>query len=156
MTDESGRLHAAPRVLILACGALAREIRDIARLHELDNVTLECLPASLHMTPDLIADAVRHRLQVVTVTVDLDEAGLREVLATVRPDRLQLHGDEPDPLVVALAPWAFRLEPPSFPASPPCAVRPTPFLFTSVHGFISYFFKRSCRVGRLVSSSLAA
>lgn len=62
MTDESGRLHAAPRVLILACGALAREIRDIARLHELDNVTLECLPASLHMTPDLIADAVRQRL----------------------------------------------------------------------------------------------
>lgn len=56
-------LTAAPRVLILACGALAREIRDIARLHELDNVTLECLPASLHMTPDLIAPAVRGRLR---------------------------------------------------------------------------------------------
>lgn len=51
-----------PRVLILACGALAREIRDIARLHELDNVTLECLPASLHMTPELITPAVRERL----------------------------------------------------------------------------------------------
>lgn len=56
-------LVAAPRVLILACGALAREIRDIARLHELDNVTLECLPAHLHMTPDLIAPAVRRRLR---------------------------------------------------------------------------------------------
>jgi uncharacterized protein DUF1638 len=50
-------------VLILACGALAREIRDIARLHELDNVTLECLPSSLHMTPRLIPDAVRSRLE---------------------------------------------------------------------------------------------
>lgn len=53
----------APRVLILACGALAREIRDVARLHDFDNVTLECLPASLHMTPDRITPAVRERLQ---------------------------------------------------------------------------------------------
>ena len=62
MTNAPGRRHAAPRVLILACGALAREIRDVARLHDLDNVTLECLPASLHMTPNLIPDAVRRRL----------------------------------------------------------------------------------------------
>ena len=55
-------MTAAPRVLILACGALAREIRDIARLHELGNVTLECLPAKLHMTPHRIADEVRVRL----------------------------------------------------------------------------------------------
>ena len=53
----------APQVLILACGALAREIRDVARLHELPNVTLECIPAALHMTPDLIAPAVRQRLE---------------------------------------------------------------------------------------------
>ncbi|GJM38725.1 MAG: hypothetical protein DHS20C19_20920 [Acidimicrobiales bacterium] len=52
----------SPRVLILACGALAREIRDVARLHEFDNVTLECLPASLHMTPQHITPAVRTRL----------------------------------------------------------------------------------------------
>ncbi len=53
----------APQVLILACGALAREIRDIARLHELDNVTLECLPAALHNRPTDIPDAVRARLE---------------------------------------------------------------------------------------------
>ena len=52
----------APRVLILACGALAREIRDVARLHELDNVTLECLPAILHNRPMEIPDLVRERL----------------------------------------------------------------------------------------------
>jgi len=63
MTDTSGRASPAPRVLILACGALAREIRDIARLHELEHVTLECLPASLHMTPNLIPEAVRRRLE---------------------------------------------------------------------------------------------
>ncbi len=53
----------APQVLILACGALAREIRDIARLHEFDNVTLECLPASLHNRPTELPDAVRARLE---------------------------------------------------------------------------------------------
>ena len=52
----------APRVLILACGALARAIRDIARLHHLDNVTLECLPAILHNRPMEIPDLVRDRL----------------------------------------------------------------------------------------------
>ena len=53
----------APKVLILACGALAREIRDISRLHQLDNVTLECLPASLHNRPENIGKAVRQRLK---------------------------------------------------------------------------------------------
>lgn len=53
----------APRVLILACGALAREIRDVTRLHELGDITLECLPASLHMTPEHITPAVRERLE---------------------------------------------------------------------------------------------
>ena len=52
----------SPQVLILACGALATEIRDIARLHELDNVTLECLPAILHNRPMEIPDLVRERL----------------------------------------------------------------------------------------------
>lgn len=51
-----------PRVLILACGALATEIRDIARLHEFGNVTLECLPGILHNRPSEIPDAVRARL----------------------------------------------------------------------------------------------
>ncbi len=63
MNGAAARAATPPRVLILACGALAREIRDIARLHELGNVTLECLPASLHMTPDRIPDAVRARLR---------------------------------------------------------------------------------------------
>lgn len=63
MTEPRGGPDGAPHTLILACGALAREIRDIARLHELDNVTLECLPASLHMTPAKIPAAIRERLE---------------------------------------------------------------------------------------------
>jgi hypothetical protein len=51
------------RLLVIACGALAREIRDIIDLNSLDWVDLECLPATLHNTPDLIPDAVEERLE---------------------------------------------------------------------------------------------
>ena len=65
MTSGSRRGDGTPRVLILACGALAREIRDISRLHQLDHVTLDCLPAILHNTPADIAGAVCSRLERV-------------------------------------------------------------------------------------------
>jgi len=55
----------APRTLILACGALSRELRDIARLHAFENVTIECLPAVLHNRPNEIPDALRSRLSQV-------------------------------------------------------------------------------------------
>ncbi len=52
---------AAP-TLVLACGALARELLEIVRLNAMDHVTVECLPASLHNTPDRIPSAVADRL----------------------------------------------------------------------------------------------
>ncbi|HSF87756.1 MAG TPA: DUF1638 domain-containing protein [Acidimicrobiia bacterium] len=52
-----------PRVLVLACGALAREIIDVMRASGLDNLVLECLPASLHNRPERIPAAVHERLQ---------------------------------------------------------------------------------------------
>lgn len=45
-------------VLIVACGALAREIFVLKNANKLDHVTLRCLPAELHNRPDQIADAV--------------------------------------------------------------------------------------------------
>jgi len=54
---------APPRVLVLACGALAREIRDVTAANGWDHVDMECLPASLHNTPDKIPGAVAHRLE---------------------------------------------------------------------------------------------
>lgn len=52
-----------PSTLILACGALARELLAIKEVNGLDTVTVECLPASLHHTPALITKAVRQRLE---------------------------------------------------------------------------------------------
>jgi len=49
------------RVLIIACGALAREIRALSR--DLPHIDLHCLPATLHNTPDRIPAAVRAAIQ---------------------------------------------------------------------------------------------
>ena len=50
------------RTLVIACGALARELLAIVRLDGLDTVTIECLPAALHNRPSLIPEAVRARI----------------------------------------------------------------------------------------------
>jgi hypothetical protein len=52
----------APRVLILACGALAREIRALVPPRRFPNVHLHCLPATLHNRPERIAPTVRAAL----------------------------------------------------------------------------------------------
>ena len=54
------------RVLVIACGALARELGDVIKAGRLDWVDIECLPAILHNTPQLITDAVRERIDRAT------------------------------------------------------------------------------------------
>jgi len=45
--------------LLLACGALAHEILALIRHNNWQHMTLACLPAILHNTPDRIPEAVR-------------------------------------------------------------------------------------------------
>jgi Protein of unknown function (DUF1638) len=51
-----------PEVLVLACGAIAREVLAVIRLNHWSNVTVTCLPAKLHSRPELIAPAVDAKL----------------------------------------------------------------------------------------------
>lgn len=51
------------QVLILACGALANEILAVIRQNNWDHMTLTCLPAILHNTPDKIPEAVEDSLK---------------------------------------------------------------------------------------------
>jgi len=46
------------RVLILACGALAREILALMSVNGWDHMNLTCLPANYHLYPDKIVGAV--------------------------------------------------------------------------------------------------
>ncbi len=51
----------AERVLIVACGALARELVELTG--RLPSVEVSCLPASLHNRPTLIPGAVREKIR---------------------------------------------------------------------------------------------
>ncbi|GGB42377.1 hypothetical protein GCM10011316_12870 [Roseibium aquae] len=50
------------RVLVIACGALAREILAIKAANGLDHIDLTCLPAQLHNTPDKIPGEVKREI----------------------------------------------------------------------------------------------
>jgi hypothetical protein len=50
-------------VLLIACGALAREIVELTRLNDWDHVRIQCLPAELHNRPERIPDAVRAEIE---------------------------------------------------------------------------------------------
>ena len=50
---------ASGKVLLIACGALAREILALTKANGWDHMNLTCLPATLHNEPDKITDAVR-------------------------------------------------------------------------------------------------
>jgi hypothetical protein len=52
----------AADTLVIACGAIARELIELRRLNGWDHLAIECLPAKLHNTPALITDSVRQRL----------------------------------------------------------------------------------------------
>ena len=58
---EHGLPLAAPqgKVLIIACGALAREILDLKAANGWTHIDLTCLPANYHLYPDKITGAVR-------------------------------------------------------------------------------------------------
>lgn len=55
------------KVLVVACGALARELRHLISALEnegrVPGIDLECLPAKLHNRPELIPEAVRDRVR---------------------------------------------------------------------------------------------
>lgn len=52
----------AERLLVLACGALAREVLAIVRANGWEHVDVRCLPAQLHSTPRRIPQAVDEAL----------------------------------------------------------------------------------------------
>ncbi|WP_136635621.1 DUF1638 domain-containing protein [Pseudooceanicola onchidii] len=58
LTTKGMAASGGGRLLVLACGALAREILALIRVNGWDHVDLHCLPAILHNHPQKIAGAV--------------------------------------------------------------------------------------------------
>lgn len=60
LTEEGLPLKAGRgRILIIACGALAREIIDLKEANGWTHLDLTCLPANYHLFPDKITSAVQ-------------------------------------------------------------------------------------------------
>jgi len=85
------------RVLLIACGALAREVKTVRKLGGWDHVDIECLPAELHNTPERIPAAIRAKLdaaagrygEVFVAYADCGTGGLLDaVLAEYGVERL--------------------------------------------------------------------
>lgn len=63
---EHGFTEAAPergRILLIACGALAREILALKQANGWDHMVLRCLPAKLHLYPEKITEAVEETVR---------------------------------------------------------------------------------------------
>ncbi|GGH47227.1 DUF1638 domain-containing protein [Frigidibacter albus] len=74
------------RVLLIACGALAREILDLKSANGWDHLDLTCLPANLHLWPDRITAAVaeavaKHRADYDKLFVVYADCGTGGLLA---------------------------------------------------------------------------
>lgn len=59
LTDHGLPASGKGKVLLIACGALAREILDLKAINGWTHLDLTCLPAKLHLYPEKITDAVR-------------------------------------------------------------------------------------------------
>jgi len=73
-------MDGALRTLVIACGALAREIAALKRANGWDALEVRCLPAELHNRPERIAPAVRaaideHRGQYAQMFVAYGDCG---------------------------------------------------------------------------------
>ena len=51
------------RVLLIACGALAHDLVRVKGLNGWEHLDIQCLPAELHNTPQLIPDAVQNKIR---------------------------------------------------------------------------------------------
>ena len=94
--DERPLDRQAGQILLIACGALAREILALKATNGWSHMDLTCLPAKLHLFPEKITGAVRdavakHRALEQRMRVEL--VGI--------PDRFQEHASRPE-LLAAL------------------------------------------------------
>lgn len=78
----------ADRILLIACGALAREVLALCAQGGLSHLDLTCLPANLHNHPERIPDAVRaavarHRATYAQIKLLYADCGTGGQLATL-------------------------------------------------------------------------
>ena len=56
-------MQGAPKTLVIACGALARELLAVVEANKLAHISVTCLPAILHNRPQEIPAEVRRKIR---------------------------------------------------------------------------------------------
>jgi hypothetical protein len=51
------------KILVIACGAIARELAVIRKLNQWNHIDVQCLPSQLHNRPERLAAAVRAMIE---------------------------------------------------------------------------------------------
>jgi hypothetical protein len=87
LTENGLTELSAGRILLIACGALAREILDLKKANGWDHMDLTCLPAKLHLYPEKITEAViesvaKHRASYDEIFVVYADCGTGGLLKT--------------------------------------------------------------------------
>lgn len=59
LTTQGTELRGKGRILVIACGAIAREVLAVLHHNDWSHIDLTCLPAIYHNHPDRISGAVR-------------------------------------------------------------------------------------------------
>ena len=70
LTENGLTEMAAGRILLIACGALAREILNLKKANGWDHMDLTCLPAKLHLYPEKITEAVTEAVAINRASYD--------------------------------------------------------------------------------------
>ena len=86
LTQSGLTKHNGARSLIIACGALAREILALKDMNGWDHMDLTCLPAIYHVYPDKIIDAVeqavlKHQADYSQIFIAYADCGTGGLLA---------------------------------------------------------------------------
>lgn len=63
LTEQGLATTGKGQILLVACGALAREILALIKLNGWSHMTLTCLPAKYHLYPEKITQAVREAVE---------------------------------------------------------------------------------------------
>ncbi|WP_338547901.1 DUF1638 domain-containing protein [Roseovarius phycicola] len=80
LTESGFAEPGSGQILLIACGALAREILALKSANGWDHMVLQCLPAKYHLYPDKITDAVedmvrKHRDAYASIFVVYADCG---------------------------------------------------------------------------------
>jgi phosphoribosylanthranilate isomerase len=94
------------KLMVKICGLTSEEALDAAIVAGADMVGLNFFPPSprylMLERATALAGRARGRAEIVAVTVDMADRALEEIVENVRPDWLQLHGNEAPERVLAL------------------------------------------------------